>query len=121
MNKNFRRNILYIIRKILIILNIMKKINRRQIYGNIPCNAISTSYSHSHPQHRCTHQKPSTAFDMTQSYRYIQEHDSIADYNSVDITLAFTIKFIFNAPFSSERNGQVWMLVIFHKINKPKG
>lgn len=37
------------------------------------------------------YQKSATAFDVPQGYGNIQKHDGIADYNSEDITVTFTI------------------------------
>ena len=66
-----------------------------------------------------THQKPAAAFDVPQGYGNIQEHDRIADYHREDVTVAFTVQFVLDASLSSERNGEIWILVVFHKMSKP--
>lgn len=68
----------------------------------------------------CTHQKPATTLDVSQGKRDVQKHDGVADGNSEHITPTFPIQFIFKASLGNERNGQIGILVVFHKINKPK-
>lgn len=67
-----------------------------------------------------THQKPAAALDMPQGEGNVQKHHGVADDDGEYVAVTFPIEFIFNASLSSERNGQIWILVVFHKINKPK-
>lgn len=57
---------------------------------------------------------------MSQSYGDIHKHYNIAYYNGADITPAFTIDFVFNAPFSRKWYSQIWIIIVLQKVNKPK-
>ena len=79
--------------------------------------------SHLTPSSPCachTHQKPATALDVTQGKGNVHKHHGVADDDGEHVTVTFPVEFILNASLGSEGNGQIWILVAFHKINKPK-
>lgn len=66
------------------------------------------------------YQEPAAASDVAQGQRDVQKHDGIADHNREDIAVTFSVQLIFDTSFSSERNGQIWILIVTHKVNEPK-
>lgn len=65
-----------------------------------------------------SHQESPEALDVTQSQRDVQEHDGVADDNGADVTVALSVKLVFNAPLCTEGYGQVGVLVVLHKFDE---
>lgn len=72
------------------------------------------------PRTHGPHQEPAAAPDVPQGQGNVQKHDGIARHHGDDVTVALTVQFIFDTSLSNEGNGEIWILVVFHKINKPK-
>lgn len=69
---------------------------------------------------RGPHQEPAAAPDVPQRQGNVQEHDGIADHHGDEVTVALTVQFIFDTSLSGEGNGEIGVLVVFQKVNKPK-
>ncbi len=56
---------------------------------------------------------------MSQSQWDVDKHDDVADHDGGDITVALAVDLIFNAPLCIEWDGQVGVVIVLHKVDKP--
>lgn len=56
---------------------------------------------------------------MSQSQRDVDEHDDVADHDGGDITVALAVDLILDAALRAERDDQVGVAIVLHKVDKP--